>query len=140
MRRSQSLRRSTPERYRVIRINTNLLREQIRNSEVHRAFTVQLFGEPITLVSESAIEHTQGWQAGLAIWEGKISDREWSHCTIIIDPNGLVRATFQAEDIGFVTIEALGEGGHHLMWSMDDSKIVGKGNDAAFIESKDDTS
>jgi len=109
--------------YEIVEIDSDLLREAIRLRSAERNLSLNLFGQTVTLITEFGTEHVQGPRNGYAVWRGKVEHADWSYASLRINPNGQVSGEIQAPTIGFISIESLGEGRLHLIWSMDDTKI-----------------
>ncbi|WP_405239284.1 hypothetical protein [Lentisalinibacter orientalis] len=117
------LERKPYREYQIVEIDSDLLREAIRLEPAESFVSLDLFGETVTLITESGTEHAEGPRNGYAVWRGQVKHADWSYASLRINPNGQVSGEIQAPTIGFITIESPGEGRFHLIWSMDDTKI-----------------
>jgi len=117
------LERKPYRHYEIVEIDSDLLREAIRLGPAESFVSLNLFGQTVTLITESGTEHAQGPRNGYAVWRGKVKHADGSYASLRINPNGQVSGEIQAPTIGFITIESLGEGSLHLVWSMDDTRV-----------------
>jgi hypothetical protein len=106
--------------YRVVKVNSDFLREQIRNIDAATPISLDLVEGPIDVIPESGEEVTDGWRNGFATLRGRIEGADQSKVSLGISPGGLVTGHFQSNDIGYVAIEPIGDGGEHLLWKMRD--------------------
>lgn len=120
---SAVLERKPIKQYKIVRVNANLLRHVIRENDAFTPFELELFEERIELFTVDSEERSSGWQSGYAFWRGIIGGTSHSDAFLRINPNGQARGGFQSENLGYVTLESIGESGFHLLWSMDDEKI-----------------
>jgi len=107
----------------VVEIDSEQLREAIRRDPTESFVSFDLFGQTVTLVTEYGREYVEGPRNGYAVWRGTTEHADWSYASLRINPNGQMSGEIQAPTIGFATIESLGEGGMHVIWLMDDTKI-----------------
>lgn len=108
------------QRFRVVNVNSNHLREYIRNIADREPITLRLIDELITLLPVRGEEVADGWRAGYATLNAEIQGAKWSKVSMRIAPGGQVNGYFQSPDIGYVAIESIGDGSEHFIWKMRD--------------------
>ena len=106
--------------YRVVKVNSDYLREQIRNINAATRISLDLVEGPIKIIPDSGEEINDGWRNGFATMRGKIDGADRSKFSLGISPGGLVTGYFQSNEIGYVAVEPIGDGGEHLLWKMRD--------------------
>ena len=103
--------------YRIVSVNSDQLRSNIREFPAVTSFDVRLLdSEPITLVTSAATEHSEGWQSGYATWVGGVDGDEASSATLFVAPDGSVNGQVRTIKHGRVKIENIPGTSAHLIW------------------------
>lgn len=103
--------------YRIVSVNSDVLRSIIRQSGEQPAFQVALLdGPPLTLISIGAIEHSAGWQTGIGTWSGRVEGDETSRASFVIGADGSVNGVVRSRSSGRVKIEPVKNTPHHAIW------------------------
>ena len=103
--------------YRIVSINSDLLRAKTRQAGGDGAFEIVLFApEPLPLVPIEAEDHQTGWRTGLASWRGQIDGLEGSKASFVISPDGTVNGVIRSPELGRVKIEPIEGSIHHIIW------------------------
>lgn len=105
--------------YRIVTVNSDGLRDLIRQSSGESSFTVRLINEePITLVPKDAKEHSSGWKSGLGTWRGKVAGDEMSRASFVISPDGTVDGVVRTVESGRIKIEPIDGTNLHIVWQL----------------------
>lgn len=103
--------------YRIVHVDGDALRTLIRDSGQTGSFEVQLLdGDPMSLVSEYAEEHSSGWQSGFASWIGQVEGDETSRASFNVRPDGMVDGVVRTLATGRIKIEPIQDTQIHIIW------------------------
>lgn len=103
--------------YRIVSVNSDLLRERVRNIDTDQTIELALLGsEPQAFVSVGAKEHSEGWQTGFSTWVGQIESDETSRISFVVSPDGSVNGVLQSAESGRIKIEPIKGTPHHIIW------------------------
>lgn len=106
--------------YRIVRIDSDSLRTIIRQSADVPGFDIQLLdSDPTKLITHSAIEHSSGWQTGLANWSGIADGGKAGRSSFVIAPDATVSGVFYTLQHGRIKIEPIPGTPHHIVWQWD---------------------
>lgn len=105
--------------YRIVSVNSDALREQIRRENDDQDFEIPLFeSPPLSFVASASEEHSSGWQTGLASWLGQVKGDEESGVSFLIAPDGTINGVIRSKATGRVKIEPVKGTLHHVIWSL----------------------
>lgn len=91
----------------------------IRDDSVDRTTVMHLFDDVVLKVDTlQGREYVDGQFSGHATWIARVSADPTNTVNIMIDPAGLVDASFRSSD-GVYKIESLGESEYHIIWQQD---------------------
>ena len=117
---NQFLSKRPMEKFRLVVVDADLLREKIRDAAQAGALEIALFDDdPVRLIADSSEEHHAGWQSGFGTWRGKIEDDEFSTAMFIVSPDGTVDSTIRSPTAGRFKLESIGATSIHLLWKKD---------------------
>jgi len=113
--------------FRVVNINSDLLRTYIRQPDQYPSLTMHLFNdEPVTFVMEPdrSREHYSGQLSGHAVWTSKIirTDPTLPNATFFLSPDGTINghALIRNSDGGInqrIKVQLLEGTDSHILWS-----------------------
>lgn len=107
------------EWYRIIDVNTDLLRTYIRTQDQTPGLQINLVGDhPTTVVVRRAEEHHEGWRAGNASWQGRLADDPASNVSLFVQPDGSLTGVVNSGRTGRIKIESIPGTAHHILWKM----------------------
>ena len=108
-------------RYRIVKVNSDLLRSRIRRANQVDRFHVRLFTDVDLEVQPVGLDvtgHTEGYASGFDTWSGKIVGEERSSILIIARPDGGVRGIFKTPS-GLFHIFPSDYGDYHFVLEVD---------------------
>lgn len=107
------------EWYRIVNVNTDVLRAYIRNHDQTPEFQITLIGDHAeTVVVRKAEEHYEGWRAGHASWQGQLADDPASNVSFFVQPDGSLNGVINSGRTGRIKIESIAGTPHHILWNM----------------------
>lgn len=108
------------ERYRVVEVNSDILRSKIRD-EFDNEIVLNLFEDfEIVSVPLQRIENTSGPRVGLASWIGRVKGDDLSAVYLTIDIDGTVRGVIRGP-FGIYKIDPSGQPNSQIIWQKDPS-------------------
>ena len=108
-------------RYRIVKVNSDLLRNRIRGNDQIDRFHVRLFSDvdlEVQPVGLDVKEYTEGYASGFGTWSGKVVGEERSSILIIARPDGGVRGIFKTPG-GLFHIFPSDYGDYHFVLEVD---------------------
>jgi len=111
--------------YRVVRIDTDALRQMLRNadlpasdSKVPKIFVSLVDGTLVEVLLKSGGESHSGWQTGLASFRGTVAGDQYSMVKCVVSPDGsadlVIRTAGQRYKLEKTSIPP-----YHVYWSWD---------------------
>jgi len=113
------------QQYRVVTVDAEALRQEIRDVNQDGVVEIALFDEdPVRLIATDAKEYHSGWQSGFGTWTGKVDGDEFSTVLINVSPDGSVNGTIRSPTSGRIKLESIGPSKYHLLWKKDPNVVI----------------
>jgi len=113
------------QQYRVVTVDAEALRQEIRDVDQDGVVEIALFDEnPVRLVAADAKEYHSGWQSGFGTWTGKVDGDEFSTVLFSVSPDGTVNGTIRSPTSGRIKLESIGPSKYHLLWKKDPNVVI----------------
>lgn len=105
--------------YRVVHIDSDMLRNYIRQLDQEPGLTARFLAQEIPIIAEGGVEHSAGWQAGFARLGGRVANDPFSTVSLVIGPDGAVSGVVRSPTIGRIKIDPIPGTSQHVIWRRD---------------------